>query len=110
MLGSVFEVKWTGGYPNLCSGEWEISYKGTLVQLPEEIRTSSMDTYGSYSQWHFEDWLEVFESYESGMLYDSWIRKNNWAEKITEVEEELQELFNKIQDQDWRHGSCGGCI
>lgn len=31
---------------------------------------------GTYSEWHFEDWMEVFEDYEDGLCFDEWIKSN----------------------------------
>lgn len=106
----MFEVEWTGGYPNLCSGEWIIKKDGVKVDLPEEVRSESMGTYGTYSSWHFEDWSEVFEDYKDGMKFKKWIESNAWAKTIAPTVEEQKELFEKISEKDWRHNSCGGCI
>lgn len=45
------EAKWTGSYPCLCSGEWILKINNIDVSnlIPEELRTSSMNTFGSYS-------------------------------------------------------------
>ena len=110
-MSNVFEVNWTGRYPSLCFGEWIIKYKGDIITLPENLQKAEMKTYGTYSSWHFEDWREVFDDYEDGVGMSSWIKDNDcWISKITNNQEEKEELFLKIQEKDWRHGSCGGCI
>lgn len=109
-MKDVFTVEWTGSYPSLCSGCWEITYKGEPVDLPEDVYNSEMNTYGSYQTWHFENWLEVFEDYEDGLNFDDWIKANSWVDSITTDPAERLELYLKIQEKDWRHNSCGGCI
>ena len=106
----MFEVEWTGGFPNLCSGEWIIKKDGKVVDLPEEVRCESMGTYGTYSTWHFEDWNEVFENYDDGLGFEEWIKANQWVVEIAPTKPEQLELYLKISEQDWRHNSCGGCI
>ena len=34
---TLFEAHWTGSYPNLCSGHWEITYGFTVIKLPDDI-------------------------------------------------------------------------
>lgn len=109
-VDNVFEVKWTGGYPIRCSGEWIILYKGSRVAIPEDKVSSHMNTEGSYDTWHFEEWSDVWESYNDGDCIEAWLIDNDWVFNITNDVDELDELFSKIQDQDWRHNSCGGCI
>lgn len=111
-------VEWTGGYPNLCSGKWIITIDGIKLT---NIGKEDFGTLGEYSSWHFENWNEVFESYEDGMDLDTWIQVLKTDDinglyaslqrhgiKITD--ELLSELYTHIQGQDWRHSSCGGCI
>lgn len=105
-----FTVEWTGSYPNLCSGEWKITYEGKPVKLSKELAKDCMNTAGTYSSWHFEDWSEVFEDYSDGLEFDEWIAANPWVSAITKDKPEQMELYWKIQEKDWRHGSCGGCI
>jgi hypothetical protein len=111
-------VEWTGSYPNLCSGKWIITIDGIKLT---GIGKEDFGTLGEYSSWHFENWIEVFDSYEDGMDLDAWIQVLKTDDinglyaslqrhgiKITD--ELLSELYTHIQGQDWRHGSCGGCI
>ena len=111
---NTFEVEWTGGWPCLCIGEWIIRKHGVDVSkyIPEHLRCSSMNTTGTYSEWYFdENYLEVFEDYEDGLELPEWIVDNdNWISQICDTVEEKEELFEAIQSQDWRTGSCGGCI
>ena len=80
------EAKWTGDYPNLCSGQWilKVNNKDVSHLIPEELRNSPMNTYDTYRSWHFEDWEEVFDSYEDGSFCDEWLEENEyWLEKIS---------------------------
>lgn len=109
----MFEVEWTGRYPSLCYGEWKISKNGEDVShfIPEDLRHSSMGTFGTYQRWHFEAWLEVFDSYEDGLTANHWINRNfSWICKFCRSKAEMKELYQAINKKDWRHGSCGGCI
>ena len=108
----MFEVRWTGAYPNMCSGKWQIMRDGVDVsdRIPDELRSDPMNTVGTYSQWHFrEGWDEVWEGYKDGLECEDWISANPWISSICENHEEMTALFYAIQSQDWRHGCCGGC-
>lgn len=112
------KVEWTGKYPCLCSGKWIIKYGDLELDIPKEYKHSHMNTYGEYSSWYFdENMFEQFESHIEGLNVDEWINENrNWItdmfkNKDIEVTNELlSDLFYKIQECDWRYGSCGGCI
>ncbi len=113
----MFDIEWTGSYPCLCFGEWVIKYKEKILELPEDIEKRNMGTYGEYTSWHFEDWLEVFESYTDGLCEGAWIETNiEWIEplfnrhSIPLTDDVLHEFYTKIQENDFRSGSCGGCI
>ena len=108
----MFEVCWTGSWPTVCSGAWQIVRDGVDVsdRIPDELRSAPMNTAGTYSAWHFENWSEVWEDYEDGLEREDWISANPWISSICETPEEMADLFDAIQSQDWRHGCCGGCI
>lgn len=79
--------------------------------IPEDLRTSSMNIYGTYSSWHFENWMEVFDDYRDGLEYNEWIEENkSWLDKITTDKDTQELIFQAIQAQDFRYCSCGGCI
>ena len=114
---SDFKARWNGSYPNLCYGEWSLEYNGLPVIIPEDHRTGHMGTHGSYSSWHFEDWLEVFEEYEEGLNSKVWTDENkHWVKPmftqhgIEESETTYLALFEAFQESDFRPNSCGGCI
>ena len=107
------KARWSGHFPNLCCGEWSLEVNGVDVSMyiPDELKTSSMNTYGMYEEWHFENWTEVWKSYEDGLMGDEWIEKNKyWLDTITDDINVQEEIFIAINMNDWRHGSCGGCI
>ena len=107
-------VEWTGGYPTLCFGEWVIVIDGMKLT---GIESGDFNTFGVYQSWHFEDWSEVFEDDEDGIEFEDWKEQppNGLVDSLKmhgfEVSEELLYLlYEKIQEADWRHNSCGGCI
>lgn len=107
------EAEWTGSYPCLCSGTWILKVNGVDVsdKIPKNKRHRDMNTYGEYEEWHFENWLEVFDYYEDGLYEDEWIKENlEWLLKISSDNDVHKEIFKAIQKCDWRHNSCGGCI
>lgn len=108
------KVEWTGKWPCLCYGEWKLTIDGEDKSnlIPEELRESEMNTYGSYSQWRFEeDWEVVWENYVDGMPCRDWIENNKyWLDNISSDYNIQEQLYCAFQTRDWRHGSCGGCI
>lgn len=104
------EARWTGAYPNLCSGTWEITVNGEdySYAIPDDKRRDSMDTFGEYSYWRFDDnWEVQWKFYESGKEFAEWILENQWVNQIPAPPEKI---YAAIQGQDWRHAQCGGCI
>jgi hypothetical protein len=108
------EARWSGSYPTLCYGKWTLIVNGKDVSMfiPEELKESSMYTYGTYQSWHFnDDWMEEFEDYDNGLDCEDWIEENKyWLDTITEDLKIQEEIFYAINEQDFRTGSCGGCI
>ena len=107
-------VEWTGSYPTLCFGRWNIVIDGIKLT---GLGNDDFSTYGTYQSWHFEDWSEVFEDNEEGLHFDVWKinPKNKLLESLErhgfEVSDELLFLlYGEIQACDWRSNSCGGCI
>ena len=113
-MNNIVKATWTGQYPCLCHGEWQLEVNGTDVSalIPEELRKSPMDTYGTYSCWSFDDnYIEQWGKYRDGLKGPEWISKNfDWLEKITNDRKVMGKIFSTFQKEDWRHGSCGGCI
>lgn len=108
-------VNWTGSYPCLCSGQWEIVVDGIPLT---GIESNPFHTYGNYASWHFgEDWDEQWEYHNSGLDFDEWFKEtpNGLRESLqrhgfTITEELMKNLYDCINEVDWQHGSCGGCI
>ena len=113
MLGNrAITAEWTGRWPNLCSGEWIITIDGEKVDLPDEVRTSPMGTYGTYNTWTFgENWSVEWSTYEDGLDFEPWLQENrSWVSKLNLSDTEERDLYDAISEEDWRHNSCGGCI
>lgn len=108
-------ANWTGEYPNLCRGEWQLWIDGVdySEKIPKTLRKNThMDTWGVYERWVFDkDFYEVWETYEEGLEVDEWIETNSsWLIEITTEEEPMKDIYYAFQEKDWRHGQCGGCI
>ncbi len=109
-----YTTEWTGHYPCLCYGEWKLFRNGEDISdmIPEELRKRSMNTNGEYAMWSFgEDWSEEWDTYEDGLSAEEWIKENSeWLSKITEDKAEQEEIYFAFNENDFRWGSCGGCI
>ena len=105
---------WSGSYPTLCYGKWTLEVNGIDVSslIPKELVCNEMNTFGTYQEWCFDDdGYEKFEDYEDGLICREWIDENKyWLDTITDDIDVQKEIFNAINEHDWRHGSCGGCI
>ena len=108
------EAKWSGKWPCLCHGEWTLIVDEINVsdKIPEELRDSSMNTYGNYKRWRFtKNWDVKWFSYNSGLECDEWIGINSeWLKTITTDKNVMKEIYYAINAKDFRAGSCGGCI
>lgn len=71
-----------------------------------------MNTYGTYQSWYFdENMSEVFEDYTDGLECEEWIEANKeWLDGISEDISVQRDIFMAINAEDFRSGSCGGCI
>lgn len=105
---------WTGTYPCLCHGEWEITIGGEEVELPVDVRYRHMNTYGTYAEWYFggdSGWEEQWDYYEDGLTYEPWVEANSWwLRDLHLTDTETRALYDAINKEDFRPGSCGGCI
>lgn len=108
------KANWSGSWPCLCHGLWTLEVDGVDVsdKIPEDIRGVHMGTYGTYEEWHFDEhYSEVFEDYDDGLEEGEWIAENDyWLDTITHDYNVKSQIFKAIQEQDFRAGSCGGCI
>lgn len=105
-------ANWSGGYPTLCFGEWTLEIDGENVsdKIPVDLKNSPMNTAGTYSLL-VNVITEEFKDYEDGLEADDWINENNdWLDNITKDYALKERIFYAIQEQDFRPGSCGGCI
>lgn len=105
----IVRAEWTGQYPCLCSGEWKlfIGDQDYSHMIPEDKRRSHMNTAGVYSDWHFENWTEVFEDYEDGLEFEEWLVENPWVHDLPAPD---LDIFVAFSCEDFRPGQCGGCI
>ena len=78
--------------------------------IPVDLQGSPMNTKNDYRQWHFEDWVVVWETVHQGLPFDAWLVKNQWVKSLPINSSQYEELYDAISDCDWIHGSCGGCI
>lgn len=114
----VITAEWTGRYPALCCGKWLISIDGVAFPIPENKISETMNTFGSYQTWHFDEhWSEIFEDYEDGLDTHQWIAENKgWIDEgLAKINKHFSykdycTLYDAIQKVDFRRGSCGGCI
>jgi hypothetical protein len=105
-----YYAEWSGSYPCLCSGEWTLFIDDEPCKVEIPFQGDCADTFGTYEEWHFENWIEVFEDYECGMHCDDWCNEyQDYLEKVA-PKSDWPLVFEAFQANDWRHGSCGGCI
>ncbi len=107
------EVRWTGEYPILCSGEWNIRIRNHLINLGK----GHMGTEGVYRRWVIIECSEEWETYTDGLDFEEWVvsttgkRVLDTIRGVTEIsDKEVEEIYWLIQEKDWRSSSCGGCI
>jgi uncharacterized protein PM0253 len=107
-----FTANWTSKGHTLCLGHWEISYNGLPLILPAERRDKDMGTQNIYNFMDPED-----ELYLEGLDENDWILANmDWLSdlfiqyNIPLEEEYMRAFYQAVNPEDWRCGSCGGCI
>ena len=108
---AIYKTKWTGEYPNLCYGEWKLYVNGKISDIEIPFQYHPANTLNSYSKWGFDDqWSEYWESYIDGMDCIDWCKK--YSDYLTQIapESDWPTIFEAFQENDWRHGQCGGCI
>jgi hypothetical protein len=111
-MSNPFFARWTAKGSNLCLGHWEISHLGKPLDLRPEVKGNDMSTYGIYSYIYPDD-----EIFAEGDHEDDWIAANNeWlsslfaAHGIPPDDMHFRWFYKAVNAQDWRCGSCGGCI
>ena len=134
--GHTWTTVWSGGFPNLCDGNWTLFCDGVEVPLgiPEfdfehdELEATDFPfvaevsdgfridrdahTKGVYYTWSFgSDWNEVWSPYIDGLDSDEWCETYaTWLATIAAEPSEWPSVFAAFQKNDWRSNSCGGCI
>lgn len=107
---SEYSTVWTGEYPNLCSGRWELYRDGELLDVKIPFQECPAYTFGEYRTWHFVNWIEEEEYYEDGIPCEEWIKQHNdWLSSFA-PEEDFEKIYNAFQANDWRYNSCMGCV
>lgn len=109
------EVQWTGGGWTLCNGEWLIAVDGIDISehIPNSIRTSSMYTYKTtFDSCAYEYDPDGEVTFTDGLKFNDWIHENMWwIGELPIIEpEDYPLLYALIQENDFRQGTCGGCI
>lgn len=112
-------IDYTGAFPNKCSGNWTIIINNKEIELIDSLKSSPMNTAGVYTRWSFGgDYEEIWEDYKDGLEFGEWIQSEKFKdlkESFFNSDVELQltewrEIYKALQEHDWRHDSCGGCI
>jgi len=112
------QIEYTGVYPNLCSGEWIVTVNDKKINIGDQSQ-GEKDTYISYSTWHFEGWIDVWDDHEDGLEFSEWCQSETGQTILGFIQKEIDndltydekiDIYGQIQDQDYRTGSCGGCI
>lgn len=107
-----FKAEWTAKGHTLCLGHWDIRYNNIPLDLPAERRDKDMGTRNIYNFIDPED-----ELYLEGLDESDWILANmDWLSDlfiqydIPLEEDYMRAFYQAVNLEDWRCGSCGGCI
>jgi hypothetical protein len=107
-----FTARWTAKGSSLCLGHWEIFYLGQQLEIDSERNKNDMGTNAIYSFVFPDD-----DIYAEGLAEDEWIIENkDWLTSlfttynIPSDETHLRLFYQAVNRDDWRCGSCGGCI
>ena len=111
-MKNLFSANWMAKGNTLCLGHWEITYRGLPLTLPVGRLDKDMGTQNIYNFIDPND-----ELYREGLDEDDWIVENiDWLSDvfiqhdIPLEEENMRAFYQAVNAQDWRCGSCGGCI
>ena len=106
MSDNPFNASWSSKGNTLCLGHWDITYLGLPVVLPLERRDKDREQIIFIILWIPKMSLE-----------DDWIVENiDWLSdvfiehNIPLEEETMRAFYQAVNKEDWRCGSCGGCI
>lgn len=107
-----FVANWSAKGHTLCLGHWTITYQGLPLTLQSKQADNYMGTFGIFSWLNPDD-----EDYAEGLPEHLWIDKNaDWLLEVFELhhiafdEENIHWFYQAVSAEDWRCGSCGGCI
>ena len=107
-----FLANWSEQGHTICLRHWEVSYRGKPIELPATKRDDEMGTFGIYSYLYPDD-----PDFAEGLEEDEWVLENmEWIAPMFEEngipldEQHLGWFYQAINMDDWRCGSCGGCI
>ncbi len=111
-MSNPFRARWTSKGHTLCLGHWEISYQDRLLTLPEQYLESDLGTWGVYDPIYDDD-----PEFSEGFKEEDWIIANvDWLldlfieADIPTDQKHMAWLYQAVNAEDWRCGSCGGCI
>lgn len=112
MIETNWTTKWSGEWPTLCYGHWTLYKNGEEVETDIPFQNLDANTHGSYANW-FYNWElgeEDFEVYINGLNKDEWCSEyRDWLKTIA-PESEWEAIYDAFTINDWRPGSCGGCL
>jgi hypothetical protein len=112
IMPNPFTARWTAKGSGLCLAHWELFYLGQQLEIDLERKQNDMGTYAIYSFIFPDD-----DIYAEGLPEDAWIIENkDWLTSlfttynIPSDETHLRLFYQAVNRNDWRCGSCGGCI
>ena len=105
-------ASWSGSYPCLCHGEWTLYHNGEEIYVEIPFQNEPADTFGEYIEWYFdEDYIENEKYYEDGLDEEEWIKENiEYLKQVTDDNKQYEYIYKAFQENDWRYGSCMGCV
>ena len=105
-------ASWSGSYPCLCFGEWTLYHNGEEIDVEIPFQNEPADTFGEYIEWYFdEDYIENEKYYEDGLDEEEWIKENiEYLKQVTDDNKQYEYIYKAFQENDWRYGSCMGCV
>lgn len=117
---SKWATEWSGRYPNLCSGKWSLYRDDVLLDVDIPFNgESQFDSKPAYTSgcWHSvgiyhegDEWVEFDDEYRNGRERCEWCDEHrSWLQGIA-PEQEWGDIYLAFAANDWRYGSCGGCI
>lgn len=102
-----WKAEWDGCYPNHCSGCWTLLKDGKPVDTEIPFQSDTAYTFGKHVTRYSED---SSREYEDGMQVDEWVVEfKDWLSTIAE-KCDWPFIYYAFQENDWRHGECGGCL